>query len=79
MAVTWVGNITSVYSGPLVFSFVGFAMAVSQAVSFLLVSSAGGITLEMGFSTLGVMADGLILAVSVFPFELPPVLRSGRR
>ena len=53
-------------------------MAVSKTVAVVififLVPSEGGTALESEFSTLGVVADRRILAVSVFPFELPPVV-----
>ena len=53
-------------------------MAVSQVaveLAFLLVvRSAGVMALESGFSTLGIVAGGLIVAVSALSFELPPVL-----
>ena len=60
-------------------SVVGFAMTVSQmvvavVVYLLVVLSARGVALESGFCTLGVVGEGLILVVSTFPFELPPVL-----
>ena len=52
-------------------------IAVSQAVAevaFLLVAPSAGVFLKLGFSTLGVVENGLIEAVSVFPFEFPPAL-----
>ena len=58
------------YSGPFSSSFIGFVMvAVSQVVvevAFLLVAPSVEETLESGFSTLGVVANGLIQAVPVF-------------
>ena len=48
-------------------------MAVEVAF-FLVVWSGGGMALESRFSTLVVVAGDLIVAVSVFSFELPPVL-----
>ena len=74
------------YSGPFSPSFIGFVMAaVSQVVvevAFLLVAPSAEDTLESGFWTLGVVANGLIQAVPVFLLvttgAITPALRSGR-
>ena len=65
------------YSGPFASSFVGFGIAVSKLVlevAFILVAPSAGGALESGFPTVGVVANGLIVAVSAPPSELPPVL-----
>ena len=67
----WKHRIRCIY-GPFVSSFVGFVMAVSQVVVkvvFLLLTPSAGGTLESGFSTPGVVANGLFKAVFVFLFE----------
>ena len=66
------------YSGPFSSSFIGFVMAavpqVVVEVAFLLVAPSAKETLESGFWTLGVVANGLIQAVPFFFFESPPAL-----
>ena len=76
VVVAWVGNIRSGVSWSFCF-LVRIRNAVSQVVvevESLLVAPSAGVVLESGFSTVGVVENGLIGAFSVFLFELPPAL-----
>ena len=63
------------YPGPSFSSF-GSAIAVSQVVVEVVSRwhRKRKVVLKLGFSTLGVMENSLIEALSVLPFELPPAL-----